>query len=226
LTQYHSRIARAIYKRLAGASSYDARAGHYSACNDDFSGPRIDGIRERKIYLTFDDGPHPINTSKLLDELKQTGVRATFFVIGKNLETPRGKELMQRAAAEGHQIGNHTYSHPHLTELSQNQIREEILKTESLIGGASKRVKLFRPPHGEHNALVDQVAQELGYTLVLWNVDTRDWRPEWEGRWVEHAMAQIMMRELSIVVAHDRLTTTVAEVGSLIAKIRKLGQDQ
>jgi len=186
-----------------------------------FSALKSRGVR-RRIHLTFDDGPHPINTPELLEELKQAGILATFFVVGRNLETQQGRELILRAASEGHQIGNHTYSHPHLTELNEFQIREEILRTEKLIGDASKGVRLFRPPHGEHNSLVDRVAQELGYRSVFWNVDTLDWHPRYEGRWVEHAMEQILNQQESIVLAHDRIATTVAKVGSLIANIRKL----
>jgi peptidoglycan-N-acetylglucosamine deacetylase len=177
---------------------------------------------KRRIHLTFDDGPNPLHTPVLLDELKQAGILATFFVVGKKLETPLGQGLIQRAAADGHQIGNHTYSHPHLTELTGDQIREEIVRTEKLIGNADRGVKLLRPPFGHHNSLVDQVAQELGYHLVLWNVDSYDWHLDYQSRWVNHAMKQIETEESSIVLAHDNLATTVAKVGTLIAQIREL----
>jgi hypothetical protein len=73
---------------------------------------------------------------------------------------------------------------------------------------------------------VEEVAQELGYSLVLWNVDTMDWRPEYEGRWVEHAMGQIVAQKENIVLAHDTIITTVANVGSLIANIQKLSDSR
>jgi peptidoglycan-N-acetylglucosamine deacetylase len=209
------RLAQAIHKRVARIINFGARVIKGSRSGR----PKI---ARRTIHLTFDDGPHPINTPKLLDELRRAGILATFFVVGKNLETPQGQELMRRAAAEGHQIGNHTYSHPHLTELSEAQIREEISRTEMLIGDASKGVKLFRPPYGEHNSLVDQVAHELGYSLVLWNVDTMDWHPKYEGRWVQQAMEKIVGQEESLVLAHDRITATAVNVGRLIANVRKL----
>ncbi len=180
------------------------------------------GIRKRNVLLTFDDGPHPVNTTKLLDDLKQAGILATFFVVGKNLESPEGKALIQRAAAEGHQIGNHSYSHPYLSELKEEEIREEILKTEKLIGSLDKGIKILRPPYGNHNALVDRVAQELGYRLVFWNVDSLDWQPSCEHRWVEHTMEEIAIRDQSVVLAHDIHANTVAGVESLIARIREL----
>jgi peptidoglycan-N-acetylglucosamine deacetylase len=184
---------------------------------------RVEGIQQRQTLLTFDDGPHPINTPALLDELKQAGILATFFVVGKNLETPSGMKLIQRAVAEGHQIGNHTYSHRHLTTLKADQIREEILTTEKLIGTANNGLKLLRPPYGAHNSLVQQVAQDLGYNLFFWNVDTLDWHPSYKkGRWVNHAMEQIMIQEQIILLAHDIHATTVNKVGKLIAHIKTL----
>ena len=186
-----------------------------------FSAQQTKAKRKPRIHLTFDDGPHPVNTPKLLDELKQAGILATFFVLGKNLNA-LGQEIIQRAASEGHQIGNHTYSHPHLTESTEDQIREEISRTEQLIGDANRGVKLFRPPYGEHNRLVDQVARELGYSMVLWNVDSRDWDPGYQDSWVEHALEQIVAQEESIMLAHDNQTTTVTKVGAFIARFREL----
>jgi len=183
---------------------------------------RIRRIRKRQIHLTFDDGPHPINTPHLLDVLKLAGIQATFFVVGDQLETPLGQELIHRAAAEGHQIGNHTYSHPHLTELAEDQIREEILRTEHLIGCAGRGIRVLRPPFGERNSLVDHVVEKLGYRVMLWDVDTCDWNPQYHSFWVEHAMQQIVTREQSIVLAHDIQNTTVTQVEALISQIRRL----
>ena len=182
----------------------------------------VGGLSQQRIHLTFDDGPHPINIPQLLDELKQSGIQATFFVIGKKLETSLGQELIHRAAAEGHQIGNHTYSRPRMMELAEDQIREEISKTEQLIGDANKGFKILRPPYGEHNALVDQLAQELGYRVVLWNVDSSDWDPKYQDCWVNRAMEQIMTQEQSIVLAHDIQSKKVTRVETFIAQIQKL----
>jgi peptidoglycan/xylan/chitin deacetylase (PgdA/CDA1 family) len=220
-------MATSVHKGdLAEAlSCRDAGVHRCNEWNIRFPSQPVGGMRKRRILLTFDDGPHPINTPKLLDELKRTGIRATFFVIGKKLETSRGRDLIERAAAEGHQIGNHTYSHPHLTELTADQIREEILRTEELIGDVGKGVKILRPPYGAHNSLVHRVAQQLGYRLVLWNVDSRDWHPNYnsQGRWVDYAMGQIATQEDNIIVlAHDNQTTTVTKVRTLIAQIRRL----
>jgi len=179
-------------------------------------------LESRQIHLTFDDGPHLVNTPTLLDTLKEQGVLATFFVQGRNLETPEAQKLLDRIASEGHQIGNHTYSHLHLTELAAQQIREEISKTEKLIGAADRGIKIFRPPFGDHNSLVDQIAQDLGYSLVLWNVDTFDWHPKFQSCWVDHAIARVATHKYSLVLAHDTLVTTVDQVASFVTNIREL----
>jgi peptidoglycan-N-acetylglucosamine deacetylase len=219
-------FAKLFYSMAIAAHKGDSAGVHRAEVDHDGPVPlliqRLRGIQKRRIHLTFDDGPHPTNTPRVLDELRYTGVQATFFVLGKKLETELGQKLMKRAAAEGHQIGNHTYSHPHLTELTEEQIREEILRTEHLIGDANKGVRILRPPYGEHNSLVERVARDLGYRLVLWNVDSGDWDPQYQGRWVDHATEQIVNQEQSIVLAHDNQTTTATRIRDLIEQIQEL----
>jgi peptidoglycan/xylan/chitin deacetylase (PgdA/CDA1 family) len=94
----HSRIATAVQKPAARVLIYRASEKDGNAWDGHFLGLRIGGTTRRRIHPTFDDGPDLVNTPKLLDELKRAGVLATFFVVGKNLETPQGKELLQRAA--------------------------------------------------------------------------------------------------------------------------------
>jgi peptidoglycan-N-acetylglucosamine deacetylase len=107
--------------------------------------PQIEETKSRRIYLTFDDGPHLVNTPRLLDKLKDYGVLSTFFVKGRSLEAPEAQRLLERIASEGHQIGNHTYSHHRLTGLAAEQIHQEISKTQKLIGAADRGIKIFRP---------------------------------------------------------------------------------
>jgi peptidoglycan/xylan/chitin deacetylase (PgdA/CDA1 family) len=107
----------------------------------------------RRIYLTFDDGPSAETTPQLLDHLKEAGIKATFFVVGRNIENASGRAIVERMAAEGHQIGNHTYSHPNLTRLDAAVIGQEIKQTEDLIGPLDNGIKVFRPPFGFHNGV-------------------------------------------------------------------------
>jgi peptidoglycan/xylan/chitin deacetylase (PgdA/CDA1 family) len=181
------------------------------------------GNGTREVVFSFDDGPHPVNTPKLLDILAKHGVRAIFFMIGENLATPHGKEILKRISAEGHYVGNHSYTHPNLAKLTEAQIRDEISKTAELIGNADRGMKLLRPPYGSHNQIVDHVARELGYRLVLWNVDTQDWNPKYkEGGWVQLGLDQIEARAHSLVLNHDIHPTTVARVDEFITAIKAL----
>ncbi len=123
----------------------------------------------KQIAITFDDGPHCIYTEKLLDGLKDRGVKATFFVVGSNVEKNEG--LIKRMQKEGHLIGNHTYSHVDICKLSNEQRKEEILKTNNMIKDITgEEVKYIRPPFG---SCVEQSIEDM--LVVLWNVDPRDW---------------------------------------------------
>ncbi len=177
----------------------------------------------RLVRLTFDDGPSADTTPRLLDYLKELGVRATFFVVGRNIENARGRAIVERMAAEGHQIGNHTYSHYDLTRLDATRIEQEIKQTEDLIGPLDDGIKVFRPPFGFHNGGVDRAAAALGYKSVLWDLCAWDWRPHYQNRrWVSHVLRQIRGGRGGIVLAHDVIPSTVAHVPELIAAIREL----
>ena len=177
----------------------------------------------RRVYLTFDDGPSAETTPQLLDRLKELRIQATFFVVGRNVENARGRAIVERMAAEGHQIGNHTYSHPNLTQLDGARIEEEIRRTEVLIGLLDNGTKVFRPPFGYRNGAVDRAAATLAYKSVLWNLCAWDWRPHYQNRrWVSHIVRQIAAGRDGIVLAHDVFPSTVAHVPELIAAVREL----
>ena len=123
----------------------------------------------------------------------------------------------------GHRIANHTYNHPNLATLTRAKIRDELVKTEALIAPYVKGRKLFRPPYGAHNALVDDVVAELGYRLVMWNVDTIDWSPNFKpDKWVQHGVNQIKARQSSLVLNHDIHRTTAANLDLFIQKIKAI----
>ena len=113
----------------------------------------------KKIALTFDDGPHYKYTAEILDILKEYGAKATFFVVGELAE--RYPELVSREIAEGHEVGNHTWSHPKMAKLTSAQLTSEILRTERLLNEiADYRPKLFRPPEGSVEQIVEMVISE------------------------------------------------------------------
>lgn len=130
---------------------------------------------EGKIALTFDDGPHKAYTEEILDILNEYGIKATFFVVGSNVE--RHPEIVKRALAEGHEIGNHTYSHPHLTNIEGDELYREMLETERILMELTDfRPKLFRPPEGVYSQTVSNTLERLDYIPILWTVDTTDWK--------------------------------------------------
>lgn len=175
----------------------------------------------REILLTFDDGPHPKLTPKLLDELREHNIAALFFVLGEKVQAKGGKDIVRRAFAEGHRIGNHTFSHPDLTKLSETQVRDQIKRTEDLIGEFLTEHKLFRPPYGAHSSTVDKVVKELGYHTVLWSVDSEDWRKKPTG-WIDASVDSIARRGHSIFLCHDIHPTTVDNFSDFLGKVSAL----
>jgi peptidoglycan/xylan/chitin deacetylase (PgdA/CDA1 family) len=134
---------------------------------------RISG-RGRTMVLTFDDGPDPHYTPAILDTLGEYDVHAMFFVCGE-MATDH-KELLARMADEGHIVGNHTWSHPLLTQLSRGQIRSQMERTCDVIEeGYGERPRWFRAPYGAWNRAAFQLGAELGMEPLAWTVDTLDW---------------------------------------------------
>ena len=130
---------------------------------------------KKQIIFTFDAGAGTNSLQKILEVTKQHNVKVTFFSTGKFAE--KNSELIKQISAEGHEIFNHTYSHPHLTQITDEQIKEELDKTEqiisSLIGKTTK--PYFRPPYGDRNSHVLEVAKQEGYQSVFWTLDALDW---------------------------------------------------
>src|SRR5580692_7832003 len=129
----------------------------------------------RKLAITFDDGPNPAITPKLLDFLDHYNAKATFFLIGKFVrECP---ELVQETVARGHVVGNHTETHPNLFRLSPMQVRVELrLCHDAISHAAGAPPKWFRPPFGLRNPWVIPAARELGYQTLMWTLIPGDWR--------------------------------------------------
>ena len=128
------------------------------------------------IYLTFDDGPDPQWTPRILDVLANAGARATFFVIGTAAR--REPALVRRAVAEGHAIGNHSLSHRHPWTMTSRTARHEVLAgaaaIEDVIGMPAK---WYRAPHGRNRACMTAAAHEVGQTVVDWHLSAVDWGP-------------------------------------------------
>jgi peptidoglycan/xylan/chitin deacetylase (PgdA/CDA1 family) len=160
------------------------------------SGPG-DGNR---IAITFDDGPTPGVTEAVLDELGKRGLLATFFMIGQRVVA--APELARRVAAEGHEIGNHTFNHPKLNTLSDHQVGEEIQKTQAVLGEAAQSQPVWlRPPYGAFRKNQAALARGKNLGVVLWSVDSRDWSQPGADRIVETVLSET--KPGSIILCHD-----------------------
>lgn len=136
---------------------------------------RIPGSRE--VALTFDDGPHPVHTPRILDILREERVPATFFLLGSEVE--KHPALAQAIVRAGHALGNHSFSHGRMHGMTMNGLAREIERTAELIErttGAATR--LFRPPRGTVTWPLLRYAWRRGWTIVLWSLDSEDCRPQ------------------------------------------------
>ncbi|MBV8530000.1 MAG: polysaccharide deacetylase family protein [Candidatus Eremiobacteraeota bacterium] len=178
--------------------------------------------RPRLIALTFDDGPYPVYTPMLLDVLHDLKVPATFFLIGQDAE--QWPELTRRIEAEGNEIADHTYSHPNLDQESPGQVREEILEGRDVLWELSHDPAVreyMRPPHGRYTEDTLQIAQSLGYSVVLWTDDSGDWRsltvPQLQRHLVTHATAP------EIVLLHSGKLATIEALPYVVERFKRAG---
>lgn len=170
--------------------------------------------------LSFDDGPNAKQTRRILDILQREGVSATFFVQGRMVR--QSPHLLWRMRAEGHEIANHTTTHPSLTTLNGARVTQEIRTTQELV---CDKTGLFphylRPPYGTFDRYTVQLAAELGLPLVMWDVDTRDWQHRNPQRIVQ--IVQDQARAGSIILMHDIYSTTADALPDVIATLRRKG---
>ncbi|HEX9058950.1 MAG TPA: polysaccharide deacetylase family protein [Clostridia bacterium] len=128
----------------------------------------------KQAALTFDDGPDMYFTTRILNILKEHGIHATFFIMGKRADAH--PEIVRRIVSEGHAIGNHTWDHPNLTKLEPGKIKDEINKTEQKLDKiVGYHPSIFRPPYGSASPSVIREISAMGYYTIDWSVDTRDW---------------------------------------------------
>lgn len=159
----------------------------------------------RRIALTFDDGPSLQTTARLVHLLARQGVTATFFVNASRLvRRPELREVVRLARSFGHHIGSHGLTHRSLTTLDGKDIDDEVTRAEELLMDLLSEPKLFRPAFGRVDSRVRQRLHELGYRLVLWNVDPRDWdRACRDEECIQKVILGVRQEDPSIVLFHD-----------------------
>lgn len=167
------------------------------------------------VALTFDDGPHPSLTPKLLNILEHENVKATFYMVGRMVkESPA---VARAVAGAGHEIGNHSYTHPNLQRLSARDVLSQIERAdEAILAATGSLPKTLRAPYGE----VPRVKDIHGRRYVGWDVDTNDWKYR-NSAHVTHVAASSGSRE--IILMHDIHPTTVAAVPAIIQKLKARG---
>jgi peptidoglycan-N-acetylglucosamine deacetylase len=183
-----------------------------------FNSVHVDGPY---IAMTFDDGPSATLTPKLLDLLTAHHIKATFFVIGENVaEHP---EIVTRAAREGHEIANHSWSHPNFGKMSDESVRRQLQQTDDVIKSATgKRPTLLRPPYGSITAREKRwIHDEFGYDIILWDVDPYDWKRP--GPAVVRARILKETRPGSIVLSHDIHPGTIEAMPSTFDELEAKG---
>ncbi|HKH93691.1 MAG TPA: polysaccharide deacetylase family protein [Gemmatimonadaceae bacterium] len=183
---------------------------------------------EPVVSLTFDDGPNPRATPRILEVLRREGVRATFFVLGRHAE--RWPELVRRTALDGHQIGNHGYFHRKLHRRSPSYVRDDLTRgTEQIVRASGMRPRHFRAPHGFRNPWVTPIAASLGQRTVGWSLGV--WDSACPGADVIASRAVEGMHAGSILLLHDgdgydpdgdRLQTAEA-LPDILAGLRRRG---
>jgi peptidoglycan/xylan/chitin deacetylase (PgdA/CDA1 family) len=168
----------------------------------------------KKVYLTFDDGPHPEATPAVLDVLRQHSIPATFFISGENIA---GNEpLIRRIAAEGHSLGIHAYHHTRSLAFSASRTEEEIIKTRELLSVCTdRRIRLFRPPYGFFTSRTIRAARTLDCPIIMWSCLTGDFR-----NWSTEKIVGTALHRLnhgSILVFHDNHLTKM-KIGTILQK--------
>lgn len=206
---------RRVRAGFAGAPAPAAAPTPGTATAGSAASRTVDCAREACVALTFDDGPGR-DTGRLLDELADLGAPATFFLLGQN--AARQPAVVARMAAEGHEIGNHTWDHKQLTKLGRDAQLREIERAAAAIEAAGAKATLFRPPYGSRTAAIDAAA---GLPVVLWDVDTLDWKTRDTEATVAAALTGA--KRGSIVLLHDIHAPTVAAVPRIVAGLRERG---
>ena len=178
-------------------------------------------IAEPYVAMTFDDGPHPSHTPRLLDILAERNIKATFYVVGTNArEYPH---IIRRMINEGHEIGNHTRTHPDLTRMSDSQVRSELNSCrDAIIEAAGIPPHTMRPPYGAITSRQKSwIYQEWNYPTILWSVDPRDWQRPGAAVVADRIVAGT--QNGAIILAHDIHSGTIDAMPSALDRLLAKG---
>lgn len=198
--------------KVLTASNYDISQEEYELL---FS--NVVDKNKKMVAITLDDGPHATNTQKILDILDAHNAKATFFMLGQNVV--KNEEVVKDVYKRGNEIGIHTWDHKQLTKLSQDEIVSQVERTSDAIYKIiGKRPKLVRPPYG---AINDTVKNSINYPLILWNIDSLDWKSRDEKQIVPLVMNSV--QDGDMILLHDIHSTTVPAVEKIVSQLEEQG---
>ncbi len=180
---------------------------------------------KKQIALTFDDGPHPTKTPQILDILNKYDIKATFFLIGKNIENY--PDIVKREISEGHEIGNHTYSHAQLDKLTKADIEKEIREFETTLSSLCDYTpSIIRPPCGSFGNELKNAVEKINYKIILWSIDTRDWSHTPADTIIDNILSKAKSGD--IILMHDYITgdsPTPAVLEAIIPRLIEEGYE-
>lgn len=180
--------------------------------------------KEKKIALTFDDGPDRTITPKILDILNENNVKASFFFIGNQIDSV--SNIVKIADAEGHLVLNHSFTHPQLTKKSDSEIQNELLNTENkifqLIG---KRPAIIRPPYGDLSQETVTSITQNNYKMVQWSIDTLDWSQMEKDNIVKNAVGNARPGDIILMHSNSNKTPTVEALPVIIKELTDKGYE-
>ncbi|GAA1033738.1 polysaccharide deacetylase family protein [Virgisporangium ochraceum] len=203
-----------LRRMLTAAAAFAAVVAPAAAVVTATATPAASATSNGYVGLTFDDGPTG-STGSLLTTLRNNNARATMFNVGQKVQQNPGAAQSQISA--GMWVGNHSWSHAHMTQMSQSQMQSDLSQTQNAIRSATGQTpRLFRPPYGETNGTLRSVASSLGLTEVLWDVDSQDWNGASTASIVQAAGR---LQNGQVILMHDGIQNTINAIPQIMANL-------
>lgn len=192
---------------------------------EEYHGIAIGNKEKKYVYLTFDGGYEAGYTEKILDTLKEKQVNATFFITGHYLNT--AEDLVKRMVEEGHILGNHTVNHYSMPDLSEEEIKKEVVRLQTATyEKTGYEMKYIRPPKGEYSERTLAITNNLGYTTVMWSLAYDDWDEKKQGR-TEYGKEKVLsnIHPGAVILLHSTSKDNAEILGDVIDEIRNMGYE-
>jgi peptidoglycan/xylan/chitin deacetylase (PgdA/CDA1 family) len=200
-------------------AAFPAAADHYAKISRSGVVYWHGDLDKPEIALTFDDGPNEPYTSRILQVLKENDVKATFFMVGMNVE--RDPAAARAVVEAGHAVGNHSWSHPDMLLKTGRGVAQQLaLADEAIYRAVGRRTRIFRPPYGADDPFTFHTSRRLGYVAVKWSVSSRDW----ERPGVERIVANVLLhtRNGAVILMHDGNKTRGGDRGQTVEALKVL----